>query len=293
MDDTGKTYRVAGKGEPSPSQLERWATDKAAKEIAKGGLGLGGIQGAIAGWILEELIGEALKGEPDFRQLDFAPKNSSGDMVYGIIFWFKLESGIPCTQAAREGAGEGALDLAVLVRTQGGYTFKTITDNKDKVVGWAELRFPWWKGQEIELQVYDEDPGQHDAIAKFTLPSPYGYYELKVDGATLGKIGFLSKGDVALMREKCVQTRCGAVVSSHLVVTSVVEGSTAATIGLQPGDVIEAYDEKLIADQNDLVTAIGENSKPQVELRIRRGKSFKTYSIKAGKIGIGTEVKYD
>lgn len=293
LNDTEKTSRVAGKGEPSPSQLERWATQGTAKAFVERGLGLEGLQGFFAAWALEELVGEAIKGEPDFSQLDFAPANSTGDMVYGVIFSFKVDSGIPCTQAARQGSGEGPLDLAVLVRTQGGYTFKQISDNNDSVNGWAELRFPWWKGQEIELQVYDVDPARHDAIASFRLSNPYNYYELTVDGARLGKIGFLSKGDVSLMREKCAKTRCGAAVSSHVKVTAIADDSQAASIGLVVGDLIEAYDGQLVDDLTDLNRAIAANSKAQVELRIRRGARFLTVKLKPGKIGIYTEVVYD
>lgn len=293
---TEKTVHAAGTGEPPPNSVVKWAQGKLAEETIKA-LKISGWQGAVAGWALKRLLGELGKGAPDYSELGPLPQLRTGENVFGIVFSLDVPRERECAKAARDGEW-GDLELSILVRTKGGYVFRKLTDDSHAVAGWSEMRFPWWTDEPVQVEVYDTDFSMDDAIATFSIPNPYGYYELSVgrsDGTqeSIGKIGFLSESDVLLFRKEALGSRIGAGLSTRLEVVSLIDGTQAGQAGLQPGDTILTYNGAVVESLEDLAQLKEQAAWQQsVRMTIRRDGRDYYCLLKPGFIGINCRLRF-
>jgi serine protease Do len=80
-----------------------------------------------------------------------------------------------------------------------------------------------------------------------------------------------------------VANRLGLDITSGAIVTQVQSGSAAGNAGLQPNDVIVAFDGKPIANAGDLVSAIrAHNPGDKVLIKVDRGGKSVTLTVVLG-----------
>lgn len=207
--DTEKTRNTTGEANRSDSIEKKVFGAAAAAGGEKLGTAMWGpLGGAAGGFVAEIVMGELLNGPPSPTPLDSMPANARCEEVYGLIFNLQFEwdwAWMEDRQQSNEDI-QGKRDLTVLIRAYDCFRVIQLTQDKNSVSGWCEIpSFKWPSGKPIEVAIYDRDFLFDDGMVTFkTIDDVYGYWKLVIeDGGkqyVVGKLGFLSQSDVAVLR---------------------------------------------------------------------------------------------
>lgn len=251
----------------------------------------------IAGRLVQFIAAELLDAPPAALPLyengrETLVPTSNFDEVHGIVVRLEFPYTMGWLQDDRQSSDDANnnRDLTLRIRAWGHWQNVFLTQDGNYCYGWIETKhFKWPRGKSIRIAVYDADAFFDDGMVDFEIPSVDGYYLLNVKDEAgdhiVGKLGFLSESDIALMRQKYMHLALKQL-GVGMKVVGVDAGSNAEQAGIVTGDIITSYGGFLVRSQRDLDLAKTNSSGPKIEVGIRRaGVNYKAI-VKPGQLGV-------
>lgn len=217
--DTEKTRTVEAEAERTT------LFDKATAAGAKAGVGWItkplDAQVPLSSFALKQMasfiVSELMNAPPPIEILGPWPAGAAYDFVYGLVFRFEFPHQLAWMEDHRQSPDDanGRRDLTFRVRALGSVRTIRLTQDSNVAYGWCECEpFPWARGTNVQIAVYDADAFFDDGMISVMVPDVQFYYDtiVKDDDESMyrvGRIGFLSQSDVELMRKDYAHLKVG------------------------------------------------------------------------------------